>query len=47
LKKHSDKAQRHLFAVSMCQNQVVSDDYCGTLFCAETLLPSLCFKYLT
>ena len=36
-KKCSDRAQVHLFAVSMCQNHV-SDDCCGTLFCAKTAL---------
>ena len=35
-KKRSDRAQVHLFAVSMCQNHVVSDDCCGTPFCTET-----------
>jgi len=38
LKQHSDKAQVYLFAFSVCQNQVVSDNYCGTPFCAETAL---------
>jgi len=38
LKKHSDRAQVHLFAVGMCQNHVVSEDCCGTPFCAETVL---------
>jgi len=38
LKKRSDRAQVHLFAVGMCQNHVVSDDCCGTPFCAETAL---------
>ena len=37
-KKRSDRAQVHLFAASMCQNHVVSDDCCGTPFCAETAL---------
>ena len=47
-KKHSDRAQVHLFAVSMCQNHVVSDDCCGMLFCANcTRLPLLYFKFLT
>ena len=36
LKKRSARAQVHLFAVSMCQNLVVSDDCCGMPFCAET-----------
>ena len=36
-KKRSDRAQV-LFAVGMCQNHVVSDDCCGTPFCAETVL---------
>jgi len=38
LKKRSDRAQVHLFALSMCQNHVVSDDCCGTPFCTETAL---------
>jgi len=38
LKERSDRAQVHLFAVSMCQNHVISDDCCGTPFCAETAL---------
>jgi len=37
-KKRSDRAQVHLFAVSMCQNHVVSDDCCGTPFCTEMAL---------
>ena len=37
-KKRSDRAQVHLFTVCMCQNHVVSDDCCGTPFCAETVL---------
>jgi len=38
LKKRSDRAQVHLFAVGMCQNHVISDDYCGTPLCTETAL---------
>jgi len=38
LKKRSDKERVHLFAVGMCQNHVDLDDYCGTPFCAETVL---------
>ena len=38
LKKCSDRAQVHLFTVGMCQNHIISDDYCGTLFCTETAL---------
>ena len=41
LKKRSDRAQVHLFAVGMCQNHVVSDDCCGTPFCEETALALL------
>ena len=37
-KTRSDRAQVHLFAVSMYQNHVVSDYCCGTPFCAETAL---------
>ena len=35
-------AQVHLFAVSMCQNHVVSDDCCGMPFCTETALIRHC-----
>ena len=38
MKKRSDRAQVHLFAVGMCQNHVVSDNCCRTPFCAETAL---------
>ena len=39
-------AQVHLFAVGMCQNHVVSDDY--AILCRNcTRLPSLCFKFWT
>jgi len=38
LKKRSDRAQVHLFAVGMYQNQVFSDDCCGTPFCGGTAL---------
>jgi len=41
-KKRSDRAQVQLFVVSMCQNHVISDDCCGTLFCAETALICHC-----
>ena len=37
-KKCSDRAQVHLFAVSICQNHIISNDCCGTPFCAETAL---------
>jgi len=40
-KKHSDRAQVHPFAVSMCQN-IVSDNCCGMPFCAETALVCHC-----
>ena len=42
-KKCSDRAQVHLFTVGMCQNHVVSDDCCGMLFCAETVL--VCHRF--
>ena len=38
LKKSSDKAQVCLFAVCICQNQVILDNCCGTPFCAATAL---------
>jgi len=38
LRKHSDRAQVHLFAVSMCQKLVILDKYCGMMFCTETVL---------
>jgi len=41
LKKRSDKAQVYLFAFSMCQNQVVSDNCCGTPFFAGTAITLL------
>ena len=37
-KKRFDAAQVHLFAVSVYQNQVISDNCRGTPFCAETAL---------
>ena len=42
-KKCSDRAQVHLFAVSMYQNHIISDDGYGTPFCAETALICHCF----
>jgi len=41
LKKCSDRAQVHLFAVDMCQNHVL-DNCCGTPFCIETALVCHC-----
>ena len=38
MKKRSDRAQVHLFAVGMYQNHVVLDDCCGMPFCVETAL---------
>jgi len=38
LKKCSDRAQVHLFAVSMCQNQVISGNCCGMPLSTETAL---------
>jgi len=48
-KKHSERAQVHLFGVGVCQNHVVSNDCCGTPFCAETVFVRhrFCFKFLT
>jgi len=37
MKKCSDGAQVHPFAVGMCQNHDL-DDCCGMLFCTETVL---------